>query len=400
VTDATAADRRFVEHAVWMVIGRPPSALEIADMVRPFDRHARYLLMKRLLTSVDAEDLRNIWRDGRTGPNEAAQDRALQSVGSNEAFVQFAYDMIFDREADASGLAHYTAELDGGKSRISVVQTFMLSDEFARRLRRIAPQNRIEPRDIQLCELANPAKWDNPDWMTILRELHLSPDRREMHRKGYEFTQLLFGCRRLGALGEESRVLSVGAGREAVLYWLANHAHRVVATDLYEGARWQDEQGREGDPVVIAQPDDYAPFPYRREHLVFMRMDGTRLAFRDGTFDVAYSLSSIEHFGGLEGARAALGEMGRVLKSGGILALATEYRLSGPPHPETFGPEEFSSLIDFPDFSLVEPLDDRVYRRYDCAAIDLHENPYQTPHLLVRFKDTVFTTVMVFLRKR
>ena len=33
-----------------------------------------------------------------------------------------------------------------------------------------------------------------------------------------------------------------------------------------------------------------------------MKMDGRRLAFRDGAFDVVYSLSSIEHFGGMPGA--------------------------------------------------------------------------------------------------
>src|ERR1051326_8260200 len=400
MADATAADRRFVEQVVWMVIGRAPTPLELVDMVRPFDRHARYLLMKRLITSVDAEDLRTAWREGKRGPDPDAQERALESVGTNEQFVQFAYDMLFDRPADAGGLGHYTGALERGMSRGALVQTLALSDEFARRYREIAPQNRVLPFDVQLCELANPAKWDNPEWMAILHELKLPFRKADMHRKGYEFTQLLFGCRRLGALGERSRVISVGAGRESVLYWLANHTGLVVATDLYEGFRWQDEQGREGDPVVLQQGHEFAPFPYRRDRLVFMRMDGTRLAFREGTFDVAYSLSSIEHFGGVAGATAALREMARVLRPGGILALATEYVLAGPPHPETFQPDEFKALIDLPELAIVAPFDDRVYERYDYAAIDLHKNPYQSPHMVVRFGETIFTTAMVFLRKR
>ena len=183
-----------------------------------------------------------------------------------------------------------------------------------------------------------------------------------------------------------------------VLYWLANHARKVVATDLYEGV-WQEAQSREGNPEVLTRPEDYAPFRYRRDHLVFMKMDGRRLAFRDNTFDVAYSLSSIEHFGGVPGATATLREMARVLKPGGVLALATEYVLSGPPHEETFQPDEFAALIDQPGLQLVEPFDDRVYHRYSYAAIDLYKNPYQTPHMVVRFNDTVFTTAMVFLRK-
>jgi SAM-dependent methyltransferase len=219
-----------------------------------------------------------------------------------------------------------------------------------------------------------------------------------MHRKPYEFTQLLYGCRRLGALGEKSSVISVGAGHEQVLYWLANHVRHVVATDMYEGV-WQSVQGQEGDPGVMHRPEDYAPFAYRRDHLTFMKMDGRRLAFRDGTFDIAYSLSSIEHFGGLSGAIETVRDMTRVLKPGGILALATEYVLDGPRHEETFQPEEFDELIRQPELELVESIDVGVFGRYDCAAVDLYKNPYQSPHMVVRMGDTVFTTVMVFLRR-
>ena len=69
-------------------------------------------------------------------------------------------------------------------------------------------------------------------------------------------------------------------------------------------------------------------------------MDGRALKFADDTFDVTYSLSSIEHFGGFEGAAQTMREMARVLKPGGVLALATEYVISGPPHEETFQPPE------------------------------------------------------------
>jgi SAM-dependent methyltransferase len=199
-------------------------------------------------------------------------------------------------------------------------------------------------------------------------------------------------------MGDDARVVSVGAGHEGVLYWLANRVGWVVATDLYEGV-WQQVQGREGDPNVLRNPEAYAPFPYRRDRLTFMRMDGRRLAFRDGTFDLAYSLSSIEHFGGVENAAVTLREMGRVLRPGGIVALATEYVLAGPPHEETFQPSEFMQLIDQPGLELVEPIDTGVFRRYTFVPVDLYGDPFETPHMLVRFYDTVFTTVMVFLRK-
>jgi hypothetical protein len=98
-------------------------------------------------------------------------------------------------------------------------------EQFDAQYRTIASESGFLPRDTQLCELANPAKWDNPDWMRLLADLTVvSPDKQAMHRKGYEFTQLLYGLERLGRLRDDAAVLSVGARHEAILYWLANHA--------------------------------------------------------------------------------------------------------------------------------------------------------------------------------
>ncbi len=53
-------------------------------------------------------------------------------------------------------------------------------------------------------------------------------------------------------------------------------------------------------------------------------MDALDLRYEDETFDAVYSLSSVEHFGGLDGVRAALAEQCRVVKVGGIVAFTTE----------------------------------------------------------------------------
>jgi SAM-dependent methyltransferase len=219
-----------------------------------------------------------------------------------------------------------------------------------------------------------------------------------MHRKGYEFAQLLFGLTRLGRLRPDATVVSVGAGHEAPLYWLANRVGLVVATDMYD-TNWKDAWAGEGDERVLRRPQDYSPFPYRENRLVFLKMDGRHLAFPDACFDIAYSLSSIEHFGGISGAAAAIDDMARVLKPGGLLALATEYVLSGPPHHEAFLPDQVRALINRPGLRLVEPLDEQVHRRYEMSAVDLRRNPFQTPHMAVRDGDTVFTSVFVFLEK-
>jgi ubiquinone/menaquinone biosynthesis C-methylase UbiE len=199
----------------------------------------------------------------------------------------------------------------------------------------------------------------------------------------------------LGAVGPNASILSVGAGHQPVLYWLANRVQRVVATDTYDG-RWRSEGDQEGDEEVIASPATYAPFPYRRDHLAFARMDGRQLRFAPGEFDVVYSLSSIEHFGGFEEAREAMLEMRRVLRRGGILAVATEYIVSGPPCAEAFLPREIHALASIPGLKLAGPIDEQVYQRYRTIPVDLRRDIKQRPHMLVQIDDTIFTSVMLF----
>jgi SAM-dependent methyltransferase len=317
------------------------------------------------------------------------------------AVVAECYERLLGRPADEDGLEHYAARIAGGSlTPESLEDILRASDEFIERQKRVAPASARIPRDVQLCELANPAKWDNPEWLALLRSLASAPvEKAQMHRKAYELTQTIFGLQRLGKLTDVARILSVGAGHEPILYWLANHAGTVVATDLYEG-EWQSKFSREGDPGVLENPATFAPFPYRRERLSFMRMDGSRLGFVDRSFDVVYSLSSIEHFGGVDGARQSVAEMARVLATGGVLALATEWCVRGTAAGEVFSPDEVRRIIDHPSLRLVQPIDDRVWDRYDTPPVDLRVDRFQSPHMLLKHDDAIFTSVFVFLEKR
>jgi SAM-dependent methyltransferase len=362
-------------------------------------------LVLRLISSHEFKLLYASCLDGGTGDRRPAiVEAALARVGPDDTFVDACYELLLGRAADSEGRAYYVARLREGKSRALLVRGVLASDEFAERFRKISPETGAMPRDVQLCELANPAKWDNPDFRSALRALGEPDTKLAMHRKGYEFAQTIFGLTRLGRLTSSTRILSVGAGHEKILYWLAIHAGFVVATDLYEG-RWQaDSRAREGDAAVLSDPGQFAPFPYPAEKLVFLRMDGRHLAFTDARFDVVYSLSSVEHFGGLAGARDAVDEMARVLKPRGLIVLATEYALSEPATgAEVFTPGEIHSLVDHlahrRGVRLLEPIDEQVWRRYAATPVDLRANPYQTPHMVVRDGETVFTSVMMFFEK-
>jgi SAM-dependent methyltransferase len=399
VEPATSDPARFIADAFLIVLGREVGPLELRDTMRGFSLAGGAGLIVRLLSAPEFRLLHDALKEGReTGRHAEAEERGLRGIGPDDRFVRLAYDFLFGRPVDPDGLEHFTRALAAGETRTNMLRSLILSGEFADRYRRVSPEGGVVPRDTQLCELANPAKWDNPEWAALLRDLGLPDNKLSMHRKCYEFTQLVYGLRTLGFLRDDVKVVSIGAGHEAVLYWLANHVGLVVATDRYEGV-WQDVQAREGDAGVLHDPAAYAPFPYREYRLIFLQMDALRLGLASGRFDVAYSLSSVEHFGGVEGAARAVDEMGRLLKPGGILALATEFVIAGPPHDETFLPGEIDALLSRPGLRLVSPLDTSVYNRYEHAAVDLYRNPHQTPHMVVRFNDTVFTTVFAFLRK-
>jgi SAM-dependent methyltransferase len=398
-------DEEFLEAMYWIVLGREVDAEWRKARARHFELgQSRDAVLRAALGSSEFRQRYDDVRDpdvAMTG--EDALEAALSALGTDRAFVHACYEMLLGRGADAEGLAYYEQLLRSHESRHKVVYSLLASPEFDARHRALCPSGGRVPVDVQLCELANPAKWDNPDWRSVLYDLRLQAERKlSMHRKAYELTQTAWGLNRLGALTPAAAVLSVGAGHESLVYWLANRVQLVVATDLYPGD-WEASAGSEGDARVLVDPAHFAPFPYRRDHLHFLRMDGRRLAFRDSVFDAVYSLSSIEHFGGWQGARDAVEGMARVLRPGGLLVLATEWHVNGPPpRPDEgiFEPAEVRGLVDLPSLELVEPIDDRVWQRYAATPVDLRLNRYETPHMLVAIDGTVFTSVLMFLKKR
>jgi hypothetical protein len=46
--------------------------------------------------------------------------------------------------------------------------------------------------------------------------------------------------KRFGKLHNKSMAIGIGAGRELILFYLANHLGHVYATDLYSKKRWEN----------------------------------------------------------------------------------------------------------------------------------------------------------------
>ena len=342
-------------------------------------------------------------------------------LSRDEDFVEACYRVILDRKSDPGGKEHYHTSLaSGAMSRTDVVRSMVLSEECRNRFLFKYPPYEVlfdyvdvaDPApfasyvedppytEATLCELTNPRRWLEEEWFNLLRDLKAVPLGLEyMHRKGFEWTQTIYGLKKLGFLNDDTKCLGVGSGHEALVYWLANNTGQVIATDLYEGA-WVSKGGKEGDPGVLEDPARYAPFEYRRDRLTFQRMNGCDLEFADNSFDVTFSISSIEHFGSHDNSAKSMAEMGRVLRPGGVCALVTEMIVNDKPHKEFFRPHELLEYVVAPSGLKLIQLPEFKLPRYALEHPSrVPQETMLTPHLVLSKRGVVFTSVIFFLRK-
>jgi len=224
-------------------------------------------------------------------------------------------------------------------------------------------------QNLNLCGLVNPDDYLDSEWLSIHKKLEsyssakhvfFHTNGKNVYRKGWEWTRTIFGLKRLGMINGNHSALGVGCGRECVIFYLADNLNSVVATDLYGNETWTSNFGKEADPVMLTNPEQCCPRNYRRDRLQVLNMNGTELKFESGIFDICWSLSSIEHFGGHDMARKAMREMGRVTRTGGIVVIATEYLLLEEySHPEYFRKKEILDVIvnSCDELELVAPID-------------------------------------------
>jgi SAM-dependent methyltransferase len=264
-----------------------------------------------------------------------------------------------------------------------------------------------------LCEIVNPAKYDDPEWLAIHHDLeryaidkHCFRNRSgEIYRKGWEWTQCIYALRKLWMIEPHHSALGVGAGRECVIYYLADHIAHVTATDLYGGAAWTAGGGREADLALLDQSKAACPPSVDFSKISFETQDGTNLTYADQSFDFCWSLSSIEHFGGHPAAAQAVREMARVTRPGGIVAIATELLLLDEyRHEEFFTRAEIDEWLvkASPDLALIEDID------YDTLPVSYLIDSVTVPtgvdrrrrHVVLNNGDLQWTSVMLFLRKQ
>ncbi|HWF24646.1 MAG TPA: class I SAM-dependent methyltransferase [Solirubrobacteraceae bacterium] len=283
----------------------------------------------------------------------------------------------------------------------------------------------------KLCDLRD---FDDPQLLETIADILPERDpNAHIERKVWEFAMLAMFLQETGHLKEDTQALSVGAGDERIAFWLANRVGKVVATDVYgEGAF----SGNEADPSMLEDPRAHAPFPYREDHLEVLWMDARALNFDSNTFDVVFTLSSIEHFGSPADIAQSAREIGRVLKPGGHAVVVTECFVRHHPLDtstaevakrlitanrkmpgakpgqrvalaDVFTPRELTKEIVRPSgLRLIQPLDTTMSRAsWDnltrCAPDGqlVPRSGHKYPMVLMQLRRSVFTSVCLILEK-
>ncbi len=266
-----------------------------------------------------------------------------------------------------------------------------------------------------LCELCNPARYSDNEWMSCHRALEpYSTDKHvfmhtnggHVYRKGWEWTQCIYGLQQLGAVHTSSSGLGVGAGREPLIFYFGDRIRSVTALDLYGNERWSTGAGgQEAKAEVMHSPERWCPKQMDFSRVQFVVGSGTHLDFKEAQFDFCWSLSSIEHFGGHSVAADAMREMGRVTKPGGHVAIATEYLLLPEyDHVEYFNRTRiYESIVDACDnLQLVSEVDwATVPPEYLVDSIVVPSGvDRRRRHVVLNDGEVQWTSIMLFFRKR
>ena len=113
-----------------------------------------------------------------------------------------------------------------------------------------------------------------------------------------------------------ARVLDIGSPKELALILARRRRYAVTATDLLPepvelARRYAQAQDIEGDGAGLVRAET---------------QDGRALTYPDDHFDAAFAVSVLEHIPG-DGDTAAIREMVRVVRPGGLVVVTTPYDL-------------------------------------------------------------------------
>ena len=174
---------------------------------------------------------------------------------------------------------------------------------------------------------------------------------------------------------QDKNILEVACGRGGFSRLLASKGAVVCGADFSQAAIKISKEKLLGDPPLV-------------DRVTYVQADAQNLPFDMGSFDIVISCETIEH---VPDPRAAVREMYRVCKPGGILYLTT------PNYLNFMGLYELYAAVRHPGRRSSQPLDRRYIfaqvRRFVAAAGwkivrtdgTVHQFPFIPRHEPIRF---------------
>ena len=102
-------------------------------------------------------------------------------------------------------------------------------------------------RSRPMSKVCDAADFFSPEYIAVVKELKAVP---ALHRKQWEFAMIYLALKKQGMLDAGKTGLSMGSGKEVILYAIASKVKHLTATDLYSsGSQW--------DGAKAADPDEY-----------------------------------------------------------------------------------------------------------------------------------------------
>lgn len=262
-------------------------------------------------------------------------------------------------------------------------------------------------------KVCDAADWFRPEIHEIITgELREVP---RFHRKQWEFASIFLALRQLGKLHPDKLGLSMGGGKELLLYAVAPHVRELIVTDLYAtDTTW--DCARTEDPDAFVKFNK--PLPVEDSKIRALRMDMKQLEFPDGAFDFCYSTCAVEHIGGRSDFLRHLNEVARVLKDDGIYVMTTEVLYGDTTIPDehnyvfslSYLDDLFAESLLMPEqefdarialHKINYPLPSNISNLASGGERDFGEHYLgDAPHLHLLRGSHPFTAGLFFLRKR
>lgn len=245
-------------------------------------------------------------------------------------------------------------------------------------------------------------EFESPEFQALVREFREGP---VYHRKQWEFCYIAKVLQERGKLAPGMRGLGFAVGREPLTAYFAKCGASILATDLDPNAEsgvvegWQKTNehaacAAEVNERGICTPDEFARL------VRFAYVDMNRVPPNLTDYDFLWSACAIEHVGGLDLSKAALLNMMKCLKPGGVAVHTTEFNvLSNNETTETGynviwrqrDVEEVADVLKGQGHLMI-PADYRMGNKFADHFVD--EPPYQRyPHMKLRLGEFVATSV-------